>query len=122
MPYTNQWETEGLYRKFTGEVSGDEILESNFELHEDPKFRTIKYIINDFSALTGHSIKPAHTQAYATTDDIISITKGRLKIALVVTREPFISLANNYTELMDGKLFECKVFDTIESARKWADS
>ena len=119
MPHTITWESEGLYRKFIGEISGDEILESNFELHIDPNFQNIKYIINDFMEVTGHSVEVVHTKAYALTDDIISNTKGRLKIALVVTQDPLIALANSYREQMIGKLFECEIFHSIEDARKW---
>ena len=74
MPHTNSWESDGLYRHFTGEISGEEILESNFELHVRPEFQKINYIINDFTEVTGHSIEMGHTNIYATTDNIISTT------------------------------------------------
>jgi len=119
MPHTNIWESEGLYRKFTGEISGEEILDSNFELHIDPGFQEIKYIINDFSEVTGHTIENTHTKVYASTDDIVSQTKGELKIALVVTDTALISLAKTYREHMMDKVFECEIFQTIEDARKW---
>ena len=122
MPHTNTWEPGGLYRKFTGEISGEEILESNFELHIDPNFQTINYIINDFTEVTGHSIETAHTKVYASTDEIISNTKGKLKIALVVTQDPLIALANSYREEMIGNRFECNIFQTIDDARKWASA
>ena len=122
MSYINTWESEGLYRKFVGEINGDEILESNYELQADPNFQEIKYIINDFTEVTGHSIETAHTKAYATSDDIISNTKGKLKIALVVTQTPLIALANSYREQMIGKLFECEIFRTIQDARKWVSN
>ena len=119
MPYTNYWEEDGLYRKFTGEVCGDEILESNFELHNEPAFKKIKYVINDFTNVTGHTIQNTHTKIYALTDDIISNTKGRLKIALVVNQRPLVVLANAYKEEMAGKLFTCEIFQTTEDARNW---
>lgn len=122
MPYTNIWETDGLYRKFTGTVSGVEILESNFELHTDPHFQDIQYIINDFTAVTDHSIESGHTKVYAETDNIISDTKGKLKIALVVTQNDLIALANAYRKQMKGKLFECEIFQTVEDAREWVSS
>ena len=122
MPYKNTWKSEGLYRKFTGDINGDEILKSNFELHTDPDFQNIKYIINDFTEMTSHSIEIAHTEVYARTDDIISSTKGRLKIALVVTQPDHIDLARNYRALMQDTLFECEIFKTIEDARKWANN
>jgi len=119
MPYTNTWEPEGLYRKFTGIINGEEILESNFDLHQDSKFQTINYIINDFIDVIDHSIEVIHTKVYASTDEIISNSKGNLKIALVVTQEPLIALANSYREEMIGNTFECDIFNTIEDAREW---
>jgi len=122
MPYKNTWKSNGLYRKFTGDVSGDEILKSNFELHVDPSFQDIKYIINDFTEITSHSITNSHTEVYAQTDDIISKTKGRLKIALVVFQAEHVDMASNYRDLMQDKLFECEIFKTIEDARKWVSN
>jgi len=122
MPHTYTWEPGGLYRKFTGAISGEEILESNFELQIDPNFKKIDYIINDFTAVTGHSIKTAHTNAYASTDEIASNNKGDLKVAIVVTQGPLIALANNYREHMIDNKFECDVFETVEDARKWVST
>ena len=122
MPHTNKWEPGGLYRKFTGTISGEEILDSNFELHADPNFQTINYIINDFTEVTDHSIETVHTKVYASTDEVASNTKGRLKIALVVTQESLIALANHYRNEMTGNRFECDIFQTIEDARKWTSS
>ena len=127
MPFTTNWEPEGVYRRFTGEVSGIEILKSNFQLHKNPKFLKIKYVINDFTDLTEHSIQPTHIKVYADTDDIISSSRipfstGKLKIALVVHQEPFITMANSYRDQMKGKLFECEIFKTINDARNWVNA
>jgi len=119
MSYTNSWETEGLYRKFFGEISGDEILESNFELHANPNFKTIKYIINDFIDVTAYSIESSHTKAYASSDVVIANSKGKLNIALIVDQDELITLANGYREQMIGQLFECEIFQCVEDARKW---
>lgn len=119
MAYTNSWETGGLYRKFFGEISGDEILESNFELQANPNFKTIKYIINDFIEVTAYSIESSHTKAYASSDVVIANSKGKLNIALVVDQDGLITLANGYREQMIGQLFECEIFQCVEDARKW---
>ncbi len=122
MPHTNTWEPEGLYRKFTGITTGDEILESNFEAHLSPDFQTINYVINDFTDVTGHSIDTTHTKIYASTDEIVSNTKGKLKIALVVTQKPLIALAEHYRDEMAGNKFECRIFQTLDQARKWVSA
>lgn len=122
MPHTNTWEQGGLYRKFIGKISGEEVLYSNYELHAHPKFQKILYIINDFSDVTAHSIEPPHTHVYALTDEMISATKGDLKIALVVTQDSLIALANSYREEMIGNRFECEIFQTVGDARKWVST
>ena len=121
MPHINQWEKDGLYRKFTGEITGHEILESNFGLQIQPEFQSIKYIINDFTEVTGHSIDNSHTELYAQTDEKAASNKGNseLKIALLVTQPSLIALAENYRNEMKGNMFECEIFQTIEAAREW---
>lgn len=122
MAHTNTWNKNGLFRKFTGEISPEEILQSNFDLHIHPKFESIKYIINDFTEVTELAINKDHTKIYATTDDIISDTKGNLKIAIVAKQDAHIALANNYRVEMKNKLFECEIFQTVKEAQKWAES
>ena len=119
MSYEIAWEPGGLYRKFTGKVSGKEILNSNFELQLDPRFTDVKYIINDFTGITSHSINTTYTETYAKTDDIISKKKGALKIAIVVNKDPLVDLANYYRKEMKNELFECEIFRNIEDARNW---
>ena len=122
MPHETFWEQDGIYRKFTGQISGEEILSSNFDLQSDPRFLAIKYIINDFTDVTAHNIETNHTKVYAKTDDIASSSKGALKIALVVSRDDLMSLANQYKEEMKGKLFNCEIFNTLQDSRSWVIS
>ena len=122
MPHINQWEKDGLYRKFTGEITGNEILESNFGLQIQPEFQSIKYIINDFTEVTGHSIDNSHTEIYAQTDEKAASKKANceLKIALLVTQPSLIALAESYRNEMKDNMFECEIFQTVEAARNWA--
>ena len=122
MPHENIWKHGSLYRKFSGEISGDEILKSNFELQSHPNFKAIKYIINDFTDVIGHTVEVVHTDVYAKTDDIVSNTKGRLKIALIVpTNSPVTEAANNYRDNMIDSLFTCEIFSTVEDANNWVN-
>jgi len=89
-------------------------------LHADPKFKEVSYIINDFSEITGHSLQTTHTKVYALTDELISATREELEIALVVTQDSHIALAENFRKLMSGSRIECEIIQTVEAARKWA--
>ena len=120
MSHQYKCEPEGLYRHFTGETSGDETLESNFEIHKHPIFLDIQYVINDFTYIPGHSIGMHHPKTYSLTDEVISRSKGNLKIALIVTKESLIPLAISYRDQMIDNVFECDIFNTIDNARIWA--
>ena len=119
MANTISWETDYLYRKFSGEITGEEILKSNFDLQVHPRFAKIKYLINDFSEVTAAHIDAEHAKIFASTDDIISDTKGKLKIAIVTDNPAHIELAEGYRAAMKNRLFECEIFATVEEAKNW---
>lgn len=122
MPHTILWEKNGVVRKFNGSISGEEILESNFDLQAHPKFGNLKYIINDFTSVTEHNIELGHAKAYAASDDIISDTKFELKIAIVVIQEDLIDLAKYYKSQMINMYFNCEIFESEENVRQWIES
>ena len=119
MPYTNNWEEKGLYRKFTGTISGIEILEANLKLHLDPRFNNIEYVLNDFTEVSDLRVETKHTSAYAASDKVISDRMIGLKIALVVVTELQINLANAYRDQMKDSNFKCEVFTSLDDAYKW---
>lgn len=122
MSHTVQWEPGSLYRKFSAEISGEEILKSNFDIQMHPNFAKIKYLINDFNDVTDVHVDPAHAKIFASTDDIISDTKGRLKIAIVTNNPAHIELARLYRSSMKNRFFECEIFASIDEAKEWAES
>lgn len=119
MPHTTAWEEHGVYRKFSDRISAEEILASNFEMHEQPRFADIHYVINDFSAVSGVDLEHAHTEIYAKTDNYVAHTKNKLKIALVVTNPDYLPLAENYRRLMLDSVFDCEIFSALQEARDW---
>lgn len=122
MTHTYTWETKGLLRRFTGAIQPEEILTSNLEIHAHSKFAEIAYIINDFTGVTDLTIDVTHTKVYASTDDIISDTKGKFNIAIVVNQNAHLTLADSYRNEMKNRFFKCEIFRTIDDARKWVDS
>ncbi|MDH5601015.1 MAG: hypothetical protein OEY78_06880 [Gammaproteobacteria bacterium] len=119
MAHTVSWEADYLYRKFTGEITGEEILKSNFDIQTHPYFTKIKYLVNDFSETQSILIDPEYARIFALTDDIISATKGRLKIAIVTNNDTIIELTKDYYAAMENKLFKCETFSTLEEAMNW---
>lgn len=122
MPHTILWKKNGVVRKSNGTISGEEILQSNFDLQAHLKFGDLKYIVNDFTSVTEHNIELGHTKAYAASDDIISNTIYELKIAIVVIQEDLIDLASYYKYQMTNMYFDYEIFESEENARQWIDN
>ena len=122
MPHSFDWNSRRLIREFSGEISPQEILKSNFELQNHPLFEDIDYIVNDFTQVTALVINEDHAKIYASTDDIISDTKGPLKIAIVAIEDAHITLAESYKKDMQNKHFQCEIFPTTEDAIKWGEA
>ena len=121
MAHTVNWKPHYLHRKFTGEITGEEILKSNFDIQVHPRFVKIKYLINDFSEVESALISEEHAKIFASTDDVISDTKGKLKIAIVTNNPAHIQLAEAYRTAMKNIVFNCEIFDTVEEAKEWGE-
>lgn len=119
MAHTISWNTEGIIRIFSGEISSGEILQSNIKIYNQPKFEKVKYIINDFSEVTSLNVDTTVTKIYASTDDIIARTKGKFLIAIIATHDEHITLAKSYQKEMKNNLFKCELFKNFEDAQKW---
>lgn len=48
MPYSLVWEPNGVYKKFSGLVSGDELLQSVREVASDIRFGALRYEVSDY--------------------------------------------------------------------------
>ena len=48
MPYTLTWEAYGVYKKFTGVVSGAELVRSVMEVANDIQFAQARYEVSDY--------------------------------------------------------------------------
>lgn len=122
MAHTIEWTTDGIIRVFTGHLSPDEILKSNLDIFAQPNYANIKYIISDFTGVTSFTVDNEHTKILASTDDIISNTKGKCLIAIVAKQDEHIALAKNYQKEMKNNLFVSEIFNTIDDAQKWVAS
>ncbi|MFK5914849.1 MAG: hypothetical protein QM484_10770 [Woeseiaceae bacterium] len=63
----------------------------------------------------------AHTKIYAQTDDTISLTKGKLNIAIVAIKDEHILLAEAYKQQLQNKDFSCEIFQDVDTAISWGN-
>ena len=119
MAHLNKWEDKGLYRQFTNNVTGREVLNINLTIQGDPRFDDIKYVINDFTQITDFDFSDIDIKRLVVTDNAAAKSNPNLKIALILTLEPLLEWANLYCEYMKDSPYICEIFDNISDARKW---
>ena len=119
MSYKNNWEDNGLHRKFTGKITGQEILESNLSIQVNPRFDQIKYVLNDFLSITEFEITTDDVNIISTIDNVAAISKKSLKIAIVADNTDLLKWINEYLKMMQGSPYATAVFSTSDDALKW---
>ncbi len=121
MSHEITWRENGIYRKFSDIIHPEEILQSNFATHEDPRFLEVDYIINDFIDIERIAMDPEHSRIFASTDDVIADNREKkMKIAIVIQPE-YQSLAEAYRQSLNTRMFICEIFNTVDNAEEWVN-
>lgn len=118
MAYQNIWEEKGLHRKFSGNITGHEVLSSNLSIHNDERFETISYVINDFSNIDSFDITRHDIEDFASIDTIASTYNNHLKVIIVAANDGVLKGAKQYLEHMENTSFDCCIFENIDAALK----
>ncbi|MFW2372445.1 MAG: hypothetical protein ACN4GM_04935 [Gammaproteobacteria bacterium] len=119
MSHQNTWEENGLYRKFSDKISGEEILTSNLAIHGDARFDDIRYVINDFTQVVKFEAAEIDILKIATIDNVGAISNSYLKIAIVATSESVLDWIHQYCKQMQDSPLECKIFESVNDAYGW---
>lgn len=119
MPYENNWGEKGLHRKFTGSITGKEILASNLSIQGDVRFDHIKYVFNDFLSITEFKITTDDVNIISTIDNVAAISKKSLKIAIVADNTGLLKWINEYLKMMQNSPYDAAVFSTYNDAHNW---
>ena len=119
MPYTLHWDGQGLVKTLTGYVSADEHVDSTNASTAHPRFSEAKYIINDFSEVTGFDLDQVTTEFVASIRLGASIRKGNIRVVYVSPDELIRAFVDELTiHPFDGAWETC-FFRTMKEARAW---
>jgi len=125
MAYSNVWKGKGLYINYSGFVSTDEVIKANLEMHGDPRFDDLKYIICDYLSIDEVKYDPgAFTQEVsklAQLNAAASKSNPHVKRAVVTVDETVLAFTHWYnSESADLEHhWEAAIFSTIADAEAW---
>lgn len=122
MAYEVLWEPpRGAYRKYTGHVTDDELVESVSRLYGDPRFDDLRYIINDFLSIESFAVTEDTVTYIAAISGAAARSNPNIRVALLVSEARGKSLAELYVDA-PWTVFPAQIFPDIETARVWLAS
>lgn len=121
MPYTKDWETEGVVTTFFGTVNIEEVFNADKEFYEDPRSDQSKYQITDFSGITAELANNVDIEKIAAFDAGCSVSIPFLKVALVTSDQHVKSLCQKYIDFsrLLNSDWKFKICEDMQSARNW---
>ncbi len=112
----------GLYRKYTGSLKIEDIMQANIAVMGDARSDDMRYIVADFLDLEQSAISIDDVIKISTFDKPATRQIHRLKIAFVVRGETQQALARLYEFQTPTSAWQFELFDCLDDARQWATS
>ncbi len=118
MPYEVSWELHGVYSRYYGNVTGEDMRRHIEEVCKDERFDRHRYNILDFSDATDFS--PTERELLINSGVLIgaAFTNHQVLIAAVVTRQNVLAALQRFHALGVSP-YVAKIFPTVAEARKW---
>lgn len=119
MPYQIEWKPQGVYWTYTGHVTGEDILESNFEIYGDARFDDLRYEIVNLLEAETISVSERHMQKIAFLDVAASRSNTKIRVAVVAREAEAVQLQELYSKYSHGHTWPVRMFHSIEAAESW---
>lgn len=118
------WEPRGVYWEYSGNVTGNEVVEASTLIYGDQRFDDIRYKLVNFLNADSIHINDDEVSMIAFQHKAASITNPRIKTAIVTN--PNIALTDDNAAKLEMFIlnltkssWEVKAFDNLEQANLW---
>ncbi|MBI4998298.1 MAG: hypothetical protein HZC22_15680 [Rhodocyclales bacterium] len=118
MTYQIEWKPRGVIKRFFGHVTDHDMLQSVLEIESDRRFDDLRYVINDFSGITGSSVDVPTVEEIAIADKGASLSNPSIRIAVVTTSPEIRTLAECYAG-SPLNAYQMRIFASEGEARSW---
>jgi len=119
MNYEIIWESpQGVVKRHFGHLTGNDVQAAITKIEADPRFDSLRYVINDFLGCTGVTVSTPEIEEIAAIDRSAAIINPNISIAMVATLSEVIAAANAYAN-DTLTVYPTRVFCSMASARAW---
>lgn len=120
MPYQVMWEPRGVYTRYSGNVTGADMLGNIEDVCRDERFEQHRYHILDFSEATDFSATEREMLINCGVLVGAAFVNHQVLVAAVVTREN-VRAALDRLHALGVSPYVAKIFPTVAEARKWIE-
>ncbi|EAU54483.1 hypothetical protein [Mariprofundus ferrooxydans] len=123
MHIENCWQDDGcgLHRKYSGNLSLCDVLEATLELQDNPRFNSLRYLIEDYTHATNTPFDICDVKDFTGIIRLRSNTKNNLNVAIISRNSPeAVATASAFCEYMLQCHYRCRVFLSPDDALAWA--
>ena len=117
MPYELTWEPEGVYWKYTGDLTGQEIIEATSLIYGDSRFDDLRYKLVDFMEMENIIMTRDDVALIAYQHRAAELSNPSVSTAIVM--RPGCNLAETFASFFTDSNWEVKIFDNLDEANLW---
>ena len=122
MSFETIWEEKGIYWKYKGILTGDDLLQSNMSIYGDSRFDKLRYQLIDMLDVESFDFDTEAMEEVTAMDVGASQTNPRLIVAVVATHVQAKRIVELYKTTTGGAPWETELFESVEEARAWITS
>ena len=112
------WEPGGAYWKYSGKITGQEIINATSVIYGDSRFDDLKYKLVDFFDVENIEINNDEITMIACKHRVASQSNPYIKNAILVRQKQNI-LANKFVTFFDDTPWSVQVFYDLDKANNW---
>ncbi|MDP1525486.1 MAG: hypothetical protein Q8M20_06735 [Rhodocyclaceae bacterium] len=119
MGYEITWiHASSVIKRHFGNVIGSELMAAVAETESDPRFDTLRYVINDFRDCVSLTVSTEEIEEISAIDYAAAASNPNILIAVVATLPDVVAAANAYAN-DPLAAYKTRVFSSMDEARLW---
>ncbi len=121
MTFNINWDPKGVYVKFRGIVTAQDLIDANNYVISNGNFEDIDYQIFDFLHIDDFKVTSYDIDIVTTMDKTQLEVKEKMKIA-VITQDNYVrEITSEYEDSMKETGWETRIFESLEKAKNWVN-
>ena len=118
MPYELIWEPRGVYWKYSGKLTGAEIIEGSTAIYGDARFDDLDYKLVDFTEMESIDMHEDEVALIAFQHKAAEASNPYIKNAIVI--KSGCDLGYTFAKFFENSSWDVEIFEDIEKANEWA--